>query len=82
MSKTMQFIFGGPEGVENIKIHNINPLKMFVFSVDHGVIVLQAYKNEVYLLLKELAGKVAYLHLPMPGVQLTDLAQKRTHYSK
>ena len=35
-----------------------------------------AYKDEVYLLLKELDEKVAKLHIPALGAELTVLAQE------
>merc|ERR1712139_77658 len=40
----------------------------------------QAYKNDVYLLPKELDEKVARLHLPALGAQLTELTQEQADY--
>merc|ERR1712054_335453 len=40
----------------------------------------QAYKNDVYLLPKELDEKVARLHLPALGAQLTELSQEQADY--
>merc|ERR1712036_68804 len=40
----------------------------------------KAYKNEVYLLPKELDEKVARLHLPSLGAQLTELSQEQADY--
>merc|ERR1711904_442352 len=39
-----------------------------------------AYKNDVYLLPKELDEKVARLHLPALGAQLTELSQEQADY--
>ena len=40
------FDLDGSEGVESIKIHNINPHKDFMSSVDHeAIVLLQACKN-------------------------------------
>merc|ERR1711945_9427 len=40
----------------------------------------KAYKNEVYLLPKELDEKVAKLHLPALGAELTVLTQEQADY--
>eukprot|EP00927_Polykrikos_kofoidii_P031576 TRINITY_DN27131_c2_g1_i1.p1 TRINITY_DN27131_c2_g1~~TRINITY_DN27131_c2_g1_i1.p1 ORF type:complete len:497 (+),score=94.30 TRINITY_DN27131_c2_g1_i1:63-1493(+) len=40
----------------------------------------RAYKNDVYLLPKELDEKVAKLHLPALGVQLTTLTKEQAEY--
>merc|ERR1719410_695248 len=40
----------------------------------------KAYKNDVYLLPKALDEKVASLHLPALGAQLTKLSQKQADY--
>merc|ERR1712031_52797 len=40
----------------------------------------QAYKNDVYLLPKELDEKVARLHLPSLGAQLTELTKEQADY--
>merc|ERR1712070_216918 len=40
----------------------------------------KAYKNDVYLLPKELDEKVAKLHLPALGAQLTVLSNKQADY--
>merc|ERR1711953_180011 len=40
----------------------------------------KAYKNDVYLLPKELDEKVARLHLPALGAQLTELTQEQADY--
>merc|ERR1712118_231348 len=40
----------------------------------------KAYKNEVYLLPKELDEKVARLHLPALGAELTDLTKEQADY--
>merc|ERR1712129_266111 len=40
----------------------------------------KAYKNEVYLLPKELDEKVARLHLPALGAQLTELSKAQADY--
>merc|ERR1711972_533302 len=40
----------------------------------------KAYKNEVYLLPKELDEKVARLHLPALGAELTELSQEQADY--
>merc|ERR1711976_916011 len=40
----------------------------------------KGYKNEVYLLPKELDEKVASLHLPFLGAQLTKLTQEQADY--
>merc|ERR1712173_218203 len=40
----------------------------------------KAYKNDVYLLPKELDEKVASLHLPALGAQLTTLSQEQADY--
>merc|ERR1712182_86102 len=40
----------------------------------------KGYKNEVYLLPKELDEKVARLHLPALGAQLTTLSQEQAEY--
>merc|ERR1712019_100641 len=40
----------------------------------------KAYKNEVYLLPKELDEKVARLHLPALGAQLTELSKEQADY--
>merc|ERR1712178_253038 len=40
----------------------------------------KAYKNDVYLLPKELDEKVARLHLPSLGAQLTELSQEQADY--
>ena len=40
------FDLDGSEGLESIKTRNVNPHKKFIYSVDHGTIVLlQAYKD-------------------------------------
>merc|ERR1712054_466417 len=39
-----------------------------------------AYKNDVYLLPKELDEKVARLHLPALGAELTELSQEQADY--
>lgn len=44
--------------------------------------LLQAYKNEVYLLPKELHDKVAYLRHPVPSAMLTDLTQEQAHHTR
>merc|ERR1712199_98244 len=38
------------------------------------------YKNDVYLLPKDLDEKVARLHLPSLGAQLTELSQEQADY--
>merc|ERR1712022_101463 len=40
----------------------------------------KSYKNDVYLLPKELDEKVALLHLPSLGAQLTELSQEQADY--
>merc|ERR1711896_50151 len=40
----------------------------------------KAYKNDVYLLPKELDEKVARLHLPSLGAQLTELSTEQADY--
>merc|ERR1711897_66814 len=40
----------------------------------------KAYKNNVYLLPKELDEKVARLHLPALGAELTELTQEQADY--
>merc|ERR1712170_41350 len=40
----------------------------------------KAYKNEVYLLPKELDEKVARLHLPALGAQMTELSKEQADY--
>jgi len=40
----------------------------------------KAYKNDVYLLPKELDEKVARLHLPSLGAQLTELTKEQADY--
>merc|ERR1719155_460870 len=40
----------------------------------------KAYKNDVYLLPKELDEKVAKLHLPSLGAQLTELSKEQADY--
>merc|ERR1711904_277680 len=40
----------------------------------------KAYKNQVYLLPKELDEKVARLHLPTLGAELTELSQEQADY--
>merc|ERR1711996_78910 len=40
----------------------------------------KGYKNEVYLLPKELDEKVARLHLPALGAHLTELSQEQADY--
>merc|ERR1712186_33591 len=40
----------------------------------------KGYKNEVYLLPKELDEKVARLHLPALGAQLTELTKEQADY--
>merc|ERR1712139_96747 len=40
----------------------------------------KGYKNDVYLLPKELDEKVARLHLPSLGAQLTELSQEQADY--
>merc|ERR1711916_318636 len=106
------------EGLEGMKVDNINPqVDRFVFPDGHGVVVLasgrllnlgcatghpsfvmscsftnqvlaqldllrnwketKAYKNEVYLLPKELDEQVAKLHLPALGAELTVLTQEQ-----
>merc|ERR1712144_111893 len=40
----------------------------------------KAYKNEVYLLPKELDEKVARLHLPALGAEMTALSQEQADY--
>merc|ERR1712146_550851 len=40
----------------------------------------KCYKNDVYLLPKELDEKVARLHLPALGAQLTELSQEQADY--
>ena len=40
----------------------------------------KAYKNDVYLLPKELDEKVAMLHLPALGAHLTTLTKEQTEY--
>merc|ERR1711862_797751 len=40
----------------------------------------KAYKNDVYLLLKDLDEKVARLHLPALGAQLTELTKEQADY--
>merc|ERR1712078_297542 len=40
----------------------------------------KAYKNEVYLLPKELDEKVARLHLPALGAEMTELSQEQADY--
>lgn len=40
----------------------------------------KAYKNDVYLLPKELDEKVARLHLPALGAQLTELTTEQADY--
>merc|ERR1711957_349604 len=40
----------------------------------------KAYKNDVYLLPKELDEKVARLHLPALGAQLTELSKEQADY--
>merc|ERR1711865_805927 len=40
----------------------------------------KAYKNDVYLLPKELDEKVARLHLPALGAQLTELTKEQADY--
>merc|ERR1711868_189673 len=42
--------------------------------------VTKAYKNEVYLLPKELDEKVARLHLPALGAELTTLTKEQADY--
>ena len=40
----------------------------------------KAYKNDVYLLPKELDEKVARLHLPALGAELTSLTKAQSDY--
>merc|ERR1712070_1099129 len=40
----------------------------------------KAYKNDVYLLPKDLDEKVARLHLPSLGAQLTELSKEQADY--
>jgi len=40
----------------------------------------KAYKNDVYLLPKELDEKVARLHLPALGAELTELTKEQADY--
>jgi adenosylhomocysteinase len=40
----------------------------------------KAYKNDVYLLPKDLDEKVARLHLPALGAQLTELSKEQADY--
>merc|ERR1712157_593005 len=42
--------------------------------------VTKAYKNDVYLLPKELDEKVAALHLPALGAELTKLTKEQADY--
>merc|ERR1712178_537481 len=111
----------GLEGLEGIKVENIEPqVDRFVFPDGHGVIVLasgrlcnlgcatghpsfvmscsftnqvlaqldilknwkgsKAYKDEVYLLPKELDEKVARLHLPALGAEMTQLTKEQADY--
>ena len=69
----------GSEGVKGKKIHNIKLRVIILFSpLVTGVIGLpQAYKNEVYLLSKELNEKVMKLHFPVLGAMLTVLTQEQ-----
>merc|ERR1712070_1174995 len=77
----------GLEGFEGIKVENIKPqVDRFVFPDGHGVIVLASwkgdkkYENKVYLLPKLLDEKVAALHLPALGANLTVLTNEQADY--
>merc|ERR1711920_401984 len=83
------------EKFPGIKVENIKPqVDRFVFPDGHGIIVLasgqldllanwkenKGYKNEVYLLPKHLDEKVASLHLPALGAELTKLTKEQADY--
>merc|ERR1712014_36814 len=83
----------GLENFPGIKVENIKPqVDRFVFPDGHGVMVLaqldllknwketKAYKNDVYLLPKALDEKVASLHLPALGAELTKLTKAQADY--
>merc|ERR1719450_806714 len=83
----------GLEKMAGIKVENIKAqVDRFVFPDGHGVIVLasgrllknwketKAYKNDVYLLPKYLDEKVASLHLPALGAELTVLSKEQADY--
>merc|ERR1712086_887533 len=83
----------GLEGFPGIKVENIKPqVDRFVSPDGHGVLVLaqldllknwketKAYKNDVYLLPKKLDEKVAALHLPALGAEMTKLSKKQAEY--
>merc|ERR1712187_1033528 len=83
----------GLEGFPGITVENIKPqVDRFVMSCSFTNQVLaqldllknwkqtQAYKNDVYLLPKELDEKVAKLHLPALGAELTTLSREQADY--
>merc|ERR1711971_1077490 len=81
----------GLEKMPGIKVENIKPqVDRFVMSCSFTNQVLaqldllkakeKGYKNDVYLLPKELDEKVASLHIPALGAELTKLTKEQADY--
>ena len=64
-----------------MKVDDFKPQRIFVFPVWYGVIVLlQPYKDDVYLFSKERDEKAATLHFPALGAAVNVLAQVQADY--